>query len=193
MDAQINFDSQIRAARKTQRESSLAFIVEALVLLLFLIGSLAIITQLFSLSANKATQSKHLEQGVIVASNVAERFSANPKGVEEMTNERGLAVSCSVTEENLAYGTRYDALITVFDDNGEVYRLTTSRYVPTSYEKITAYVAANPQGADVGATDSGASGNTGSAGGASSIGSTTPPASTETPVDPGAAIEVIEE
>ncbi len=140
------------------RRSSLAFIVEALVLLVFLIGSLAIIAQLFAASANKATQSSQLEQAVILASNTAEQFSADPKNVKETAMSNGLAVTCTVNETSLSHGTRYDALIVVFNESGEVYRLNTVRYVPHEYTGVTAGSAAAAQpDAGVGAQPSGQS------------------------------------
>ena len=119
------------------RRSSLAFIVEALVLLVFLIGSLAVITQVLALSANKATESRHLERAAILASNAAEQFSADPKSVEETVVVDGLALTCTVNETALAQGTRYEASIIVFSESGEVYRLNTTRYVPRAYTGVT--------------------------------------------------------
>lgn len=143
------------------RRSSMAFIIEALVLLLFLIASLAIITQLLTLSANKANESKRLEQAVIIAANAAERFSADPTSVEETSMENGLAVTCSVNETALAYGTQYDALIAVYDENGELYHLQTTRYVPTQYEKQTTRITeGNAGGQTAGNTDTTTSGTT---------------------------------
>ena len=124
------------------RRSSLAFIVEALVLLVFLIASLAVIMQVFAASANKATESRQLEQAVILASNAAERFSADPTGIEETTMVDGLALTCKVSETALAQGTRYEASITVFSENGEIYRLNTARYVPRTFTGVTADNAA---------------------------------------------------
>ena len=124
------------------RRSSLAFIVESLVLLVFLIASLAVIMQVLAASANKATESRQLEQAVILASNAAERFSADPTGIEETTMVDGLALTCKVSETALAQGTRYEASITVFSENGEIYRLNTARYVPRAFTGVTADNAA---------------------------------------------------
>ena len=154
MEASNKLDEYGLTAVYEPRKSNLAFIVEALVLLLFLVGSLAVITQLFALSANKANSSKHLEQAVIAAANAAERFSADPSNVEQTKMENGLAVTCSVNETALGYGTRYDVIITVFDESGEVYSLQTARYMPAKATKQTERLASG---------DTGAAENTGSA------------------------------
>lgn len=119
------------------RRSSLAFIVESLVLLVFLIASLAVIMQVLAASANKATESRQLEQAVILASNAAEKFSADPTGIEETTMAGELALTCTVDETSLAQGTRYTASIVVFNKSGEIYRLSTARYVPREYTGVT--------------------------------------------------------
>ena len=134
---EIDLGQQAFSARTGKRTTSMAFIVETLVLLVFLVGSLAVITQLFASSASKAVESQDLERAVILAANTAERFSADPEGVEETTTAGDLAVNCAINTETLSYGTQYDATIIVYSSEGEVYRLQTSRYKPKSYRAVT--------------------------------------------------------
>ncbi len=143
MEGQLNIDRRGTLSTYKPRKSSLAFIVEILVLLLFLIGSLAVIIQLLTLSASRASESKHLEQAVVVAANTAERFSADPTSVAENTTVGELSVNCKVEETKFTYGTQYDAIITVYDNDGEVYRLKTSRYAPTTFEMVTQRLSEN--------------------------------------------------
>lgn len=125
MATQTNDARQQRTGRRGNR----AFIVEALVLFVFLVATLAIVTQLFFASANRAQRSLELERAVTIAANTAERFSANPLSRELDGSYDGLEASCRVTPQRMAAGTLYHALVTVRSGDEEVYRLETSRYV----------------------------------------------------------------
>lgn len=193
MEGELNIDRRGGVAAPKPRRSSLAFIVEALILLLFLIGSLAVVVQLFSLSANKATQGKHLEQAVVAAANVAERFSANPKSVEENSTVGSLAVKCQVEETKLAHGVKYDATIIVFDENGEVYRLNTSRYAPTAYAMVTQSLNESTLSSNAAGSASGAgAANSTSTPDAPGIKNAAPNGTQSSASTPGAVTEVIE-
>lgn len=116
-----------------------AFMVEALVLLFFLVASLAVFTQLFAYSANGAKQAQRLTQATELAQNAAEEFSANPQavaagqtvglGTAQGGNADGFTVSCNVSDEAQGHGTYYTAHISVSDNEGEAYALDASRYV----------------------------------------------------------------
>lgn len=109
-----------------------AFLVEALVVLAFLMVSLAVFVQLFSKAQLEGLSANRLSEAVLIATNRAEEFSANPTAVPEQTNEEDLVVRCDVTPTKRDAGTLYDATITVLDGNEEVYTLHTSRYVATA-------------------------------------------------------------
>lgn len=111
--------------------ASAAFIVESLLLLVFLVGSLAIFTQMFAVSAGQAAQGATLSAAVAAAGNTAERFAADPESIEPQTQEGDLRVVCDVTSDARSGGTLYHATISVFEANGAepVYTITTSRYV----------------------------------------------------------------
>ena len=125
-------------ARKTKSRartswSSVAFIVESVLLLVFLAGSLAILTQVFSSSLNRSVESRTLDAATIAATSIAEHFTANPTDVEEETVLGDLRIVCSVADEPREGGTMYHATIDVYDTTGAhgaqpVYSIATSRY-----------------------------------------------------------------
>ncbi|WP_080799635.1 hypothetical protein [Arabiibacter massiliensis] len=106
-----------------------AFVVEALVLLLFLAFALAMFMQLFGAAHARGVEERALTQAVLLATNSAEEFAAAPaEGAQTAEGEDGLVVEREVTGEKMAGGTLYEAIITVRRDGDEVYRLETSRY-----------------------------------------------------------------
>ena len=120
------------SSRTGQRTAwaSAAFIVESMLLLVFLVGSLAVLTQLFALSLNRSVESRTLDAATIAATSIAEHFAADPNDVQESTQLGDLIVKCDVAPESRKAGTLYRATISVFDTgSGEkVYELSTSRF-----------------------------------------------------------------
>ena len=119
---------QARSATR-HAHGSAAFIVESLLLLVFLVASLAIVAQLLIGSANAATQSLRLERAVTMAANVAERFAADPTSAALDITKDGLVATCEVTATPLPRGTMYDAHIVVTGYGSELYSITTARFV----------------------------------------------------------------
>lgn len=117
-------------ARARTPWKSIAFIVESMLLLVFLVGSLAILTQLFAISMNNSVQSRTLDAATIAATSIAEHFAADPTGVQESTQLGDLIVKCEVTETAREGGTLYNALISVYDkgSGSVVYELPTACY-----------------------------------------------------------------
>lgn len=130
--------------RRSRREASdrsvwpgAAFVMEALILLLFLATCLAVFMRLFADSNETGVENLRMEEAIVLATNEAERFAANPEGAAADPGAVGgvaaaegtLSVSCNVTPEATAAGTLYRAEIVVSDGDGEVYRLVTARYV----------------------------------------------------------------
>ena len=129
MSTRAAHTNEPRAPRRTRRGSR-AFIVEALVLFVFLVITLAIVSQLFFASANQAQKSLELERAITVAANAAERFSANPTSAEiSEAGQDGLTVRCTITPQFTTSGTLYEATITVSNEYEDIYTLTTARYV----------------------------------------------------------------
>ena len=119
--------------RRTQGRpawSGMAVVVEAMVLLVFLLGSLAVITQLFAAASVRAQEGRLLAEAVAAATTTAERFAADPASVEDAHTEGDLTVRCDVTSEKAGTGTLYHATIRVFGGTSKpaLYTLTTARY-----------------------------------------------------------------
>lgn len=119
-------------------KSTTAFVVETLILLVALVSSMGVLTQLFSQSIAVSQQSERLCQAVGVAENAAEEFAADPTGVSAgkkvgrgvaLTGCDGYKVSCETAQIERSAGTLWCARITVSDNQGKVYPLDTSRYV----------------------------------------------------------------
>lgn len=108
-----------------------AFVVEALILLVFLAGCLAVFMQLFGDADERGRQNVRLERAVELASNRAERFAADPLGGAGVAEEAGdgLVVMCDVAPEELGAGVLYRAEIDVRDGDEVVYAVATARYV----------------------------------------------------------------
>ena len=117
-------------SRERASWSSVAFIVESMLLLVFLVGSLAVLTQLFSAALNRSVESRSLDAATIAATSIAEHFAADPTGVQETTQLGDLYVRCDVEEEPRMGGVLYNAEISVFDvsSGATIYTLHTSRY-----------------------------------------------------------------
>jgi Tfp pilus assembly protein PilV len=108
--------------------SGASFVVESLVLLFFLVASLAVVMQLFSSSVKRGEQGETLSQAVVLASNKAEQFSADPTSAAGHSQEDDYIVDCAVTPETTSAGILYHASITVSKNGSEVYSVETSRY-----------------------------------------------------------------
>lgn len=128
MDLASSQQDRQRTSRRTRRGNR-AFIVETLVLFVFLIVSFTVIVQLYVASAGLAQQSLELERAATAAANVAERFSADPTSGKLDVSEDKLTVTCEVTPEATPTGTLYRAHIVATASGTQVYTLDTARYV----------------------------------------------------------------
>ena len=119
--------------------SGTAFLVEALLLLVFLAASLAVFAQLFAVSAEKTAESDRLSRAVAAADNVAEQFAANPHAVSAVKEVDDLVVVCDVVDEPRDGGTLHKATITVYERSSaeatgsvstgdSVFSVSTARY-----------------------------------------------------------------
>ena len=127
----VTWSKRSHSKRGSTSWTSVAFIVESMLLLVFLIGSLAVLTQVFSTSLNRSVESRTLDAATIAAGSIAEHFIANPEDVQEETLLGDLRIECDTTEERHVGGTLYKATITVYDVTLDkaIYTLDTSRYV----------------------------------------------------------------
>ena len=136
----MSFDLNTQRTQRAQlpRRSSAAFLVEALVLLVFLAAAAAVFVQLFSKAAVQATESVELSQAVAIASNTAERFAADPSSVAEFETVDDLIVKCTTRVEERPSGNLYHATISVFrnddsiagDEDLPIYSIGTAHYEP---------------------------------------------------------------
>lgn len=148
-----------RKARSRLRSpwSSVAFIVESILLLLFLVASLAVLTKVFSASLTRGVESRTLDAATIAATSIAEHFAADPTSVQESAKLGDLLVRCDVTDDERRAGTLYHADIAVYDfseaGNGEVvYKLSTSRYVSDETPRDSSQAAKAETSGSSGAT-----------------------------------------
>ena len=131
MSFQLTSATRTRASRPAW--ANVAFIVEAMVLLVFLIASLAVFMQLFSAALERSEQGGTTTEAVAVASATAERFAADPQSVPSAAEYDDLVVTCDVKPEARDRGVVYHADIAVYpkDEPSEdaVYTISTSVYV----------------------------------------------------------------
>lgn len=125
-----------------------AFIVEALVLLVFLIASLAVLMQVIGGAHERGEDADRLSNAIILASNDAEAFAADPTSGDteavyalvdgELVEDAGgdasgqadrYEVTRSVQAQAENAGTLYEAHIEVESDGAVVYQVDTARYV----------------------------------------------------------------
>lgn len=131
LESQLSKSGSSTAGRSSW--TSVAFIVESILLLVFLIASLAILIQVFVASLNKSVESRTLDAATIAASSIAEHFAANPSDVQNETLLGDLRIVCSVQDEPRSSGTLYRAHIDVFDisasgGDAPIYSLDTAHY-----------------------------------------------------------------
>lgn len=125
-----------------------AFLVEAVLLLLFVTISLGVVVSLLGKSHLIGAEANQTTYAATLAStgarNGAEAFSANPKGVVETTYyevvngvyaetdqylSSAYTVTCKVKPKRMAGGTLYSAVITVKRHNVTLVQLDTAKYV----------------------------------------------------------------
>lgn len=120
--------------------TNLAFVVESLVLLFAIVCSMAIFTSLFARSAITANNAERLTHAAQIATATAEEFSSDPQAAVEKSEvgigfatgkytQYGLTVECQVSTSTQYAGKLYQAVITVYDGEEQVYSTNVSRYV----------------------------------------------------------------
>ena len=151
---------------QSSRWPGAAFLVEAMLMVVFVAASLVVFTSLFASSAQQGADSECLADAVALASDVAERFAADPASFakeQEQPDDRAfesadynLRSACKVDVESRPQGTWYRAEIQVFRQDGEVgtsilgksgsgeliYTLNTAAYVSAANAKANAASAA---------------------------------------------------
>ena len=114
--------------RQTNRRGT-GFLVEALFVLAFLMACVAVFVRLFSAAQLEGMRANNTSEAIIVATNCAEEFCANPTEVEKTSSRDGFDVTCDVSPQQRDGGTYYTAHIVVSAQGETFYELDTSRYV----------------------------------------------------------------
>lgn len=126
-----------QSQERPHSRSGIAFIVEMLVLLVFISACLAVLVEAFAISHQAGIENSNTVRSVHLASDVAEDFAADPLAVPEVQMNDDLIVVTEVSQQDEPAGTLYHANIQVFVADGEssidqtepIYELETARYV----------------------------------------------------------------
>ena len=142
--------SRLRRGNDHDRRSwhGAAFIVEALVLLVFLIASLAVIMQVIAGAHERSIEADRLSNAIILASNDAEAFAADPtsgntggeyvlvdgqlvqpEGSIDVLDKNVYDLTRIVEAQSQPGGTLYTAHIYVSCGGEATYQIDTARYV----------------------------------------------------------------
>lgn len=108
-----------------------AFVVEALLLLAFLAGSIAVMMSIFAYAEERGLENHRITEAIILAENTAEEFNASPQTPPQINQTDELVAICTVTTAQTDVGTLYDATIVITDreTDEEVYTMKSVRYV----------------------------------------------------------------
>ncbi len=129
--------------------SGAAFVIEALILLVFLAACLALFMSMFGTANEIGVENTRQEQAITLAANEADPTGSF--GAHEVSVATGLAgrtatsaspeteiftVRCDVTPEAMAAGTLYRALITITFEGETLYSLQTAHYVSDTESEV---------------------------------------------------------
>lgn len=127
-----SFDRSQRLIRYRRSDRStwpgIAFILESLLLLLFVSASLAVLMSLFVQADLLGEENVRRSEAIIVATNAAEAFAQDPSSVESAFDQDGYHVICDVSSQDTDAGTLSLAHIAVSFEDTVLYELTTANY-----------------------------------------------------------------
>lgn len=83
----------------------------------------------FAFAGELGRSALYKEQAIVLATNTAESFMANPQTVAANREQDGLVVECSVDASVDDIGTMYGAFISVRHENEVIYTLNASKYI----------------------------------------------------------------
>jgi hypothetical protein len=123
-----------RSAQNGPSWSGLVVVVESMVLLMFLVASMAVLLQLFALGSSRARDGDLLARAVAESANAAELFAADPTSLDGAYDMGDLRLECITSRSGTETGTLYHVTIRAFDkqaraDAGPIYTLVSKRYV----------------------------------------------------------------
>lgn len=142
-----HFDRSQRLIRYRRSDRStwpgMAFILESLLLLLFVSASLAVLMSLFVQANLLGEENAQRSEAIIVATNVAEAFAQDPVSVESAFEQDGYQVTCQMEPRTSDAGTLTLAHIAVAFEDNVLYELTTAAYESKHEAKGTVELAAS--------------------------------------------------
>lgn len=104
-----------------------AFLVEACVLLTFVVAAVAVFAALFFGAAREGARAEQLTQAVTVARDAAERFAAEGAAADGSWESNGMTVQVDVSEDDEIPGLLRAEVVVLDGQGAELYRLETAR------------------------------------------------------------------
>ena len=121
--------SRSAALRKRQASRTRStFMVEALLLLAFVLILLAITVSLFAFASETSTNAQRMQEAADIAQNTAEEFISDPEAMPDAQTVGDYIVRCDIDREKTDAGVMYDARVTVIRGIEEVCTLSVSKY-----------------------------------------------------------------
>ena len=118
------------AARERQPWHGVAFFVEAIILMVFLVATMAVFTNLLVSSQVRGADTSVLTNAIVVTENEAEAFAAHPEAGTTTVKQGNLTITRTVEAVEGEGGTLYRAELVTTNQSGiQIYSLTTSKYV----------------------------------------------------------------
>ena len=130
----VHAPQYFRAARNSSQTRQpwhgVAFLVEAIILMMFLVATMAVFTNLLMGSQALSSNTHELTAAIVATANEAESFATHPSEGGTTATRDGFTITCTTEAIPQAGGMLYVAhLVTENAAGQEVYQLTTSKYV----------------------------------------------------------------
>lgn len=122
----------LRAPVAAQEPKRSSFVVEALLLLICLMIVITVSISIFAFAAAKGAGSAREENAIIMATNIAEQFAADPNSLQERYVDGDYVATCALSISMDAAGSLYDTTIDIDWKGDRIYSLSTSKYVSRS-------------------------------------------------------------
>ncbi len=123
---------RIRPATADKKgKRGIAFVVEALILLFFLVLFIALFVQLLGGATLRGQKAAELNDAVQIAEDTAEMFAANPLSLQRDDHKGAYLIHTEIDSEEGTHGTLYHVDITVTKDGyaEPIYELESARFV----------------------------------------------------------------
>ncbi len=133
------FGDALRSTQKmsyssiSSKQKRSTYMIEALLLFICIMMVVAVVMSVFAFAANMAKGASEKEEAIVFATNIAERFSADPMSLEDTYTQGDLTARCSMTLSIDNAGSFCKAQIIVLKDDEQIYSLDTAKYMPEFY------------------------------------------------------------